>query len=523
MNHSIVARCYFNVVVQLIVLVGLLSACQDADNLPAQADSSQAYIDSGDFDAIKSHGVLRVLRPRMLLQKSSFPRHGLPLENQSELISAFADSEKLQLDWVVVDDYGDLIPALLEGRGDIIVANMTATQERRNEIAFTLPVDMVREKLVTSSKLNITQLAQLKNHDIAVKASTSYWETAQDIVKHFPQINVSKVDEKMSYSELLELVAAGKHSATILDSNVLNAIALDEHKLSSLLTLARGREIAWGVRKNATELRQRVNLWLQSMSGDINEDQIHREDFNGIKQRKVLRVLTRNNAANYYLWRGQLVGFEYELMKKFSKQHQLRLEMIVVPDREQLWEWLKQGKGDIIAASITRRELDGFLFSDPYNIVDEVIVARDSEPMLRNLNALAGREIVARPGSSYWQRIKALQLSGVNVKLKAVPESMETEKIIDNVAKGIFDLTVADSHILGIELAWRQDIIGGPVLKSGLQHGWVVRDNNLELLKELNRYIKSIYRGVFYNSIRDKYFKQAGKNIKTPGATRGWH
>jgi len=247
---------------------------------------------------------------------------------------------------------------------------------------------------------------------------------------------------------------------------------------------------------------------------ESDAEPIHLDDFDAIKQRKVLRVLTRNNAATYYLWRGELVGFEYDLLKNFTKQHNLRLEMIVVPDREQLWEWLRQGKGDVIAASLTRRELSGFSFTEPYNVVDEVVVSRAGENVPRNLNALAGHEIVVRPGSSYWQRVKELQSKGVNVKLSAAPETMETEEIIDSVAKGSFDLTVADSHILGIELAWRQGIAAGVILKSGLQHGWVVRDKNPQLLQALNQYIKANYRGMFYNLTRDKYFKQAGNVAK---------
>ena len=437
----------------------------------------------------------------------------MPLSYQSELFSDFADAEHLQLQWVSVDDFSQLIPDLLQGKGDIIVANMTVTPSRSKQIKFSLPVELVREKLVTNNSLGITKLPQLKDKQIAVKRASSYWDTAKSIVKRYPHIKLTEVDEKVSYPELLDLVAKGKYAATIMDSNVLNALSLDDYQLATPLTLAKGREIAWGMRPDAKELRQRINQWLQTMRIQ-NDDERHRDDFDAMKERRVLRVLTRNNAATYYLWRGELMGFEYDLMKKFADEHHLRLEMIVVPDREQLWEWLAQGRGDVIAASMTQRDVSGFAFTNPYNIVDELVVSRDGNDIPRNLKSLAGREIVVRRGSSYWQRVESLQAEGIAVNLKAAPESMETEEIIDNVAKGNYDLTLADSHIVDIELAWRQDIAPGVLVQSSLKHGWVVRESNPKLLAALNEYIKSIYRGIFYNVTRDKYFKHSAKIAK---------
>ena len=53
---------------------------------------------------------------------------------------------------------------------------------------------------------------------------------------------------------------------------------------------------------------------------------------------------------------------------------------------------------------------------------------------------------------------------------------METEEIISRVASGEYDLTVADSHILSVELIWRSDIKPVLTLKGPVPHGWAVRE-----------------------------------------------
>ncbi|NIR60634.1 MAG: hypothetical protein GWO02_14550, partial [Gammaproteobacteria bacterium] len=52
-------------------------------------------------------------------------------------------------------------------------------------------------------------------------------------------------------------------------------------------------------------------------------------DLPEIERSRTLRVATRNSAANYFVWRGQLLGFEYELAQRFAKELGLRLEVVV--------------------------------------------------------------------------------------------------------------------------------------------------------------------------------------------------
>jgi membrane-bound lytic murein transglycosylase F len=101
--------------------------------------------------------------------------------------------------------------------------------------------------------------------------------------------------------------------------------------------------------------------------------------------------------------------------------------------------------------------------------------------------------------------MEALQQLGIDFKLVAAPEELETEELIAQVARGEIDLTVADSHILDIELTWRDDIRPAFALQER-QHGWVVRKDNPKLLQAVNAYLRKEYRGLFYNVTYEKYF-----------------
>ncbi len=112
---------------------------------------------------------------------------------------------------------------------------------------------------------------------------------------------------------------------------------------------------------------------------------------------------------------------------------------------------------------------------------------------------------VARIG----RRLEALKGQGIALTLEAAPEDLETEEIIVKVATGEYDLTVADSNLLDIELTWREDIRAAFPVTDPEAHGWAVRVSNHALLDAINQYMKKEYRGVFYNITLNKYFKNA--------------
>ena len=98
-----------------------------------------AYVETGDLAQIRQHGKLRLLIPRRL-EGDNLPRSGHAFVESRELAEAFAKEMGLTADIVYVESHDRLIAQLLEGKGDVIVANLTATPERKKRIAFTAPI-----------------------------------------------------------------------------------------------------------------------------------------------------------------------------------------------------------------------------------------------------------------------------------------------------------------------------------------------------------------------------------------------
>lgn len=456
-------------------------------------------------------GTLTVIMPREPQGLEQLPRAGLPKNEEYRLLELYAEAANLQIVPLRVDDYDRLIPTLLEGKGDIVVDNLSITASRKEKVRFTIPIAFVREQLVGRRGETPSSAQQLGGRRIAVHRSDSFHETLTRLLAqpYQPPFEIVEVDESVHTDALISGVAEGRYDLTVIDSNSIGSAAELDSRLAIGFDLTSVRPIAWAVHPQNDRLLISINEFLgrhhlaqtaETFSGDLA----------AIKKRKVLRVLTRNSASTYFLWRGELLGFEYELARHFADQHDLRLEMVVPPSRDLLIPWLKQGKGDIVAAAMTineERRAQGVGFSRPYHEISEILVTRSTDTALDSPQDLHGRTVVVRRSSAYWQSLEALQQQGIEFALVAAPEESETEELISRVAAGDIDLTVADSHILDIELTWRDDIRAAFALGEPRHHGWLVRNGNPELLKAVDAYLNREYRGLFYNITYTKYFK----------------
>jgi membrane-bound lytic murein transglycosylase F len=485
-----------------------------------QAEEPRLY--TGDLKTLKGHGRLRILIPANIGGVFYLPRAGWPVEAQHEAAADFALSQGLEPELVAVERFTDLIPSLLEGRGDIIAANLTITENRRKNMGFSVPLTTVRQQvLVAVSQDGIRNEKDLAGKRVMVNRGSSFWERLTALQKLDPAIELVERPAGMSDEEELDEVAAGRVDVSVRDSNIAAMYLAYRDDLKVAFELPGTDDIAWGIRPGSGQLQSALNEFLHLEFLADKEQPRHTDGLGGIKKRRVLRVLLRNNAASYFLYKGELHGFEYELAKAFAEANKLRLEVIVPDTHSQLLEWLQDGRGDVAAGFLEPSDeliARGFAFSKPYHFAPRHLVVRADQ----ELDCAAGMEgmtVMVRRSSPYWQDLLDLQEAGASFEIEAAPEDVETEELIALVAAGQIDATVADGHLLDIELARGLAVKSGFKLSGDREHAVAVRAKNQKLLAALNKFIKEQYKGVVYNILYKKYFTNQ-RNIRNLSAGR---
>ncbi len=465
----------------------------------------------GDFMGILAQGKLRILLTRDNSRAAYLPRKGSPLAEQQRIAEEFALSHGLIPELVLVDNFSKLIPALQAGRGDIIISNLTINPDRLEKMAFSVPLDHVVEQvLVAKGDKSIQRVRDLNGKSVMVNRDSTFWHALTWLKKNrYPDIEIVEIADGVQTEEVLDGVAEGRVDATILDSNLVEIYLAYRDDLRVATNFSSKRDIAWGIRKNAPQLVNEINRYLQLEHMVEDRDKRYLDDLAAIKKRRVLRVLLRNNAASYFLYRGELMGFEYELAREFAEYHGLRLEVVVPPSYRELNTWLLEGRADMAMGFIEpdqRQRSLGIDFSNPYHYARQHIVVQADDPA-DSLDALDHRTLFVRYHSSYWDRLSKLQDDGARFNLRATRDTVETEQLIQMVSRGKYKATLADEHLLDIELAKGVAVRSAYALEDVAEHSIALRKRNPELKNALNVFIKRTYKSEFYNVTYRKYFK----------------
>jgi membrane-bound lytic murein transglycosylase F len=486
----------------------------------APAPPRELPVALGDLAELKQRGTLRVLIEAA--EEGYLPRQGMPREQDRLMLERFARRHGLKAEFLVVERFDRLIPLLLEGRGDVIAADLTVTKEREKQLAFTRPVAVVSEFVV--GRRGAPDLPQtpeeLAGRTVHVRESSAFAESLRALAaKRAPGLVLRPVPEHVDPEALAYDVSRGERPLTVLDSHLLKAIEAYNPDVQRLFPIAEGRQLAWGVRPESVALKAALDGFLSEQALTEYTAERFTGDLEGIRKRGVLRVLTRNNPVTYFLHRGEPHGFDYQLARAAAEALGVRLEVVVAPSRDQLIPWLREGRGDVIAASfsVTPERAAEVAFSQPYLYVDEVLVQpAASATKLTSLADLKGRTVHVRGSSSYHRTLLALRETHGPFTIVLEPEDQETEVLVDRVGRGELPLTVADSHLLGAELMYRDDVeaafplvVPGPEGQGARQHAiaFAVRQQSPQLRAFLDGFVKKTYRGTHYNMWRKRYFE----------------
>jgi membrane-bound lytic murein transglycosylase F len=246
-------------------------------------------------------------------------------------------------------------------------------------------------------------------------------------------------------------------------------------------------------------------------------------DFDAIRKRGKLIAVTDYNSTNYFIYKGEPMGFNFELLKTFSDQVGIDLELVTENHMEHAIGMLNSGEADLIAMGITvnstrKKEM---LFTEPIDETRQVLIQRKprnwrsmsamelDKMLIRNQLDIAGKTVYVQKGSSHAERMGTLADEiGESITIIEVP--YESEQLIKNVANGEIDYTVCDENVAQVNATYYPDIdISTPVSFPQNQAWGVRKENSEKLLEELNSWIKVYKKTTSYALLHSKYFRNS--------------
>jgi len=265
-----------------LFLVVLVLALVATSTMETEAVESLLKLDerwTGDFDGMAERLLIRALVPysKTFYFLDGADQRGLTYEALREFekyVNKQLGKKTLTVRLVVIPTKRDrLLPALVEGLGDIAAGNLTITPERLNLVDFSAPgFAGVDEIIVTKAAATQTNtIDDLAGKEIHVRASSSYYESLKRLNAQFKKerkirMKLVLADEYLEDEDLLEMMNVGLIPMIVIDSHKGEfwSQIFKDLTLHPDIKLRTGGQIGWAIRKNSPKLEEVINGFMKT-------------------------------------------------------------------------------------------------------------------------------------------------------------------------------------------------------------------------------------------------------------------
>jgi membrane-bound lytic murein transglycosylase F len=257
-----------------------------------------------------------------------------------------------------------------------------------------------------------------------------------------------------------------------------------------------------------------------------------------ILERGKLIATTDYNSTDYFIYRGEPMGYQYEKLKMLADYLGVDLEINVALNIEDAFRSLEEGKSDLIAMGLTQTldRSEKVDFTVPLFQTRQMLVQRKPENwrkmttwdqieqgLIRNPIDLAGKTVVVQMGSAYFERMRNLsQEIGMPIIVKE--DSVEdVEQLVGAVDKGDIDFTVCDEHLVGFFEKQYPDLDIRTPVSFPQNIAWAVRQGSDSLLLVINEWLKADNNTFASKHLIDKYFNSSRSAFMAKNEALGYN
>ena len=236
-------------------------------------------------------------------------------------------------------------------------------------------------------------------------------------------------------------------------------------------------------------------------------------DLPQMKDSGVIVALTLNSSISYFDYRGEPMGFQYELAKQFAQSMDLKLEMKTARNTQDLVHMLLNGEGDFIAypLPVTKAFKDSVTFCGEDYITHQVLVQRNASKKfkpIQDVTELIGKEVYAMPGKHLNRLINLDKELGGGILIHQVKsDSITVEDLIMQVSNGTIDYAVCDNDLAQLNKTYYPNLNISLALSFDQRASWAVRQDSPLLAEAANLWHKDNMVSPAYKASTKRYFE----------------
>ncbi len=241
-------------------------------------------------------------------------------------------------------------------------------------------------------------------------------------------------------------------------------------------------------------------------------------DLEQVKEKSVLRVLTRNNSEDYFIERGEERGFQLELARAFADELGVRVAFVVPPSRDDLIGGLLTGEGDLIATGMTvsPARAEKVRFTRSVLEAQRVVV---THPLIvktiATVEDLAELRIaVSFRSTTYRDALDLERATGIELHLEDVTDGVEMEEMMQRVEDGAYEATIADSNLVDLARAMGVEVVPRVAIGEPHEKAWAVHPAASALQEAADAFLERSRKNGLIRIFYARYYETRSKWAK---------
>jgi len=238
-----------------------------------------------------------------------------------DLAKAFADYLEVDLK-VVTPGWDGLFPALAKGRGDVVAASLTITDQRKTLVDFSEAYLPIRQHIVFHrDNRTLRTVDDLNGRVVHVRRGSSYHERLLQLQAEGIDLEIV-LHPNVPTEDFIRDVAEKEIEITVADSNVamLNRRYYPEIRIG--FPIAEEESLGWAVRQGNASLRQEINAFWKTIKADGTFVKIYQKYYTGVERFDYVDVIKFHDAVESRLPRYEALirreagrhGFDWRLI-----------------------------------------------------------------------------------------------------------------------------------------------------------------------------------------------------------------
>lgn len=239
-----------------------------------------------------------------------------------------------------------------------------------------------------------------------------------------------------------------------------------------------------------------------------------------IRESGKLRVVTDYNSTSYFIYRGQPMGYQYELLQELANFLEVKLEVTANNNLQEKFVLLDNEDVDLIAVNltVTQDRKEYLEFTEPHTQTRQVLVQKKPEQwrklsarslndsLITNQLDLGGKTIHVQRNSTYQSRLENLA-EEIGDSIDIVASDLGVEKLVELVANGEIKYTICDENVAMVNATYFEDIDISLPVSFPQNLAWAVKKGDNDLKEVIDSWLIDFKKTTRYAVFYKKYFK----------------